>query len=149
MFTLEGTDAEKRAFGLALMQLGDANSAGRLVFPDAPGKALGAGICWMNDPIVLSVQNMFPPRDADILLTREQLCARILSLADSNILASDSIAAYKLYADLAGYLAKDAAITNNVILNKVMMYKDNGNNDDWEAKLMQQQNKLIDVAAQN
>lgn len=130
----------KKQYGVELAKASNPLDAAGKVFPDDDSKALWISFNWLNDPIVIASRDIYlktietssPPLD------REQLAAKVLSLAEEKILspkfgclvptieAKDRIAAFKLYSDILGYTGKVEIdnsiknITNNELVIKLV-----------------------------
>jgi hypothetical protein len=107
----------KKQFGIELAKAANPFEAACKIFVDT-SQALWASVNWLADPIVIAARDVYtktvelssPPLD------KEQLAAKVLSLADEKILrdgvwrptieAKDRIAALKLYSDILGYTGK-------------------------------------------
>jgi hypothetical protein len=70
---------------------------------------------------------------------------------DAEIAVEDRVKALREYANIRGFIEKPASVNVNTgsVNNRVMVVKDHGSNDDWEAKAAKQQTKLIASAKRN
>lgn len=150
---------QKSAFALALLHHKNPFSAALAVMADDTGKALQIANQWKDDPFVKSEMERliveFGPRVA--LPAKEEFANKILNAADEldldgrrKIVFEDRLKAYRLVAEILGYIEKPAQTTNinnTVQSNRVMIVKDHGNADDWEKRLKTQQKNLIDDAS--
>lgn len=153
---METVDKQKEAFGVALGQFpGDAWKAALSIFGEDTGKALTASQYWINDPIVIKAKNEYIENNGKALnlLSKEELAIKILALADTTTNDfRDRMNGYKLYAELMDFMPKvnNTQINDNRtmnVTNKVMLVPTHSTNDDWESKLLAQQEKLINVSA--
>lgn len=157
VFEMPGTDDEKRAYALALIECnGDAYKAGFKIFGEN-NRALGAGACWPRDPLVIEIMAAAAVdkiNNREGLPTKEELGRKLIEIADAIIPGSDMplydakdrLKALDQYADIMGFKPKPEPVTvnnNNVALAKVVVVKDFGNDNTFEAKAMAQQEKLI------
>ncbi|WP_292414149.1 hypothetical protein [Methylophaga sp.] len=58
----------------------------------------------------------------------------------------------KLYADVRGFIEKPQTTinnNNNVTNNRVMVVRENGSDEDWEAKLRKQQDNLTNASTKH
>jgi hypothetical protein len=119
----------KQQFGIELAKASNPFEAACKIFVDT-SQALWASTYWLADPLVIASRDIYlktvelnqPPLD------RNQLLAKVLALADENILingvlrptieAKDRVAALKLYSEIQGYTGKveiDNSVTNNTL----------------------------------
>lgn len=108
----------KKLYGVELAKAPNPFEAAKIVLGEND-KAVWASFNWLSDPVVLASRDAYlktleaavPPLD------REQLAARVLSLAEGEkverngvvlptIEAKDRIAAFKLYSEILGYTGK-------------------------------------------
>lgn len=122
--------------------------AGVLVFGNDTRRALEASQQWVFDLAVLEYQTeLLEKLGPDAFLpAKAETARRIWSVGETATDAKDKLQAYKLYAELRGFVPKgDGNNTNvNVTLNRVMVMRDFGSDEDWEAKAASQQSKLIE-----
>lgn len=118
----------KQAFGIALAKAPDAFKAGMEVFNQELPKALWASLNWVNDPIVIASKDTYllTLKKLQKPLTKEELLAKLLELADERVVNKEGIEiplveakvrvdALKLYSEISGYSGRVAidASTNN------------------------------------
>jgi hypothetical protein len=119
-----------------------------LVFGSDSRRALAASQNWVFDLDVLARQaDLLETFGADKFLPEKaEVARRIYQVGETATDNKDKLAAYKLYSELRGFVPKgDGNSTNvNVTLNRVMVMRDFGSNEDWEAKAVAQQTKLIE-----
>jgi hypothetical protein len=133
-------EALKQSFGIELAKAKTAFDAACILAGEDTSKALWISINWINDPVAIASRDLYlktvelnsPPLD------REQLAAKVLSLAEEKILSpklgvmvptvepKDRIAALKLYSEILGYTGKVEIdnsiknITNNELTIKLV-----------------------------
>jgi len=112
-------------------------------------RALEVSQTWVHDFYVLSKQaDLLAEFGEDYFLPSKAIAARrVFDLAEmQNRDAKDRLAAYRLYAEMRGFIEKGGGINinNSVTNNRVMIVKDHGSNDDWEKSAAGQQAKLIE-----
>lgn len=107
---------------------------------------------WPEDPEVQQyIQDIRDELgDEHFLASKAETARKVWELATTSegMSPDDRLRAYRLYADIRGYIDKGPAGMNLNILttDKVMVVKDHGADDVWEHKLLEQQTKLIDAA---
>lgn len=111
------------------------------------GEALRAANEWPADLFVIDYQKQLIKKHGDMaFLPNEVESARLADdMARGKVRATtEQIAALKLYTELRGWTGKAATINNNnvVQVNRVMVVKDHGTDDEWEAKAIRQQARL-------
>lgn len=121
------------------------------LFGDNPIKAIEVSQKWPFDFYVLTKQSELLAElgEDEFLPGKAALARRVLDLGDNpQTDKKERLAAYKLYAEIRGFVEKSGGvqINNNITNNRVMVMKDHGTNDDWEAKAKSQQAKLIEHA---
>lgn len=118
--------------------------------PMETGRALKASAEWPNDPYVLEIQAELIEEHGEkhFLPTKEEFARKVIDYADTIRSAEDKLKAYRLYAEVMGYIEKPGVVVNNNVDNRrVMIVKDHGNDDDWERRLANQQKRLTTDAA--
>jgi hypothetical protein len=123
----------KRAFGIELVKHPKPFDAALEVFPTDTNAALWVSFNWLNDPLVVASKDTYA-QNIDVksnLLDKEQLSVKLLKLAEEKdpsgrfyiCEAKDRLAAYKLYAEVAGYIGKIAidASTNHFVNNELKL----------------------------
>lgn len=143
----------KDLFALALLRQPDNPfQAAVKIFGTDTARALDISHRWPNDQYVLSKQAELLAEFGEeaFLPNKHDLARKLYELADTLTDGKEKIAALRLYADVRGYIEKQTAIanvTNNtVVQNRVMVMKDHGTDDEWEAKAAKQQGLLIEHA---
>jgi hypothetical protein len=123
------------------------------ILPDDAGMALQVARSWFDDPVVVAEKErlMSGSGAAVFLATKEKQLADIYKLAtNEKECAEDRIKAHRLYAEISGFIEKPSANGAVNILNQgVMIVKEHGSNDDWEAKTIEQQRTLTGHASVN
>lgn len=149
------TDKEpalKKAFALELLRNPDnPYQAALKLFPgfQNSGRAAHVARDWLHDPDVLAEQQKLLDERGDeaFLPTLAETARHVFDLAKrDNISVGESLASYRLYAEMRGFLKKDIGTQVNVqnnVVNKVMKVVDHGTDEEWEAKIKAGQMKLI------
>ena len=139
--------------GALLRQPDNPFAAACKVFGLDTASALRAASEWINDTYVLTKQAELLDSlgEETFIPSRLTLARKVWELAESpGSEKKDRIAAYKLYAEIQGYIEKGvgAIVNNNTIVNqnRVMVVKDFGDDDSWENKAVEHQTKLIEHA---
>jgi hypothetical protein len=122
--------------------------AGTAAWPDKPSEGLRVALEWVNDPEVIKYCNEL--RTAGIspnVPPKEQVVKELLDIGrDVRAEAADRIKAFELASKIMGYIVP--AQTNikhtTVTDNRVMVVRDHGSPDEWEAKAQLQQKRLIE-----
>lgn len=140
---------QKRAFAMALLKNPDKPfEAANTVISDT-GIALMAATLWVNDPLVKQTQidlieqygaDKFIPTDVDVLKGVYKIACN--ELIDKEI----RLRAYELYAKIKQqYFSKPNVINSNtnILNNGVMQVVNNGTDEKWEQRCIEQQQKLI------
>lgn len=140
--------AFKQQFAAFLSQGFTPYIAALKIWPHNNGYVSYASINWPSDPEVVAhvqaVRDVNKPKPP----TKEDQAMAILERS-KDMEDDEYIKAQRLAAEMLGNLPKGdqgVAIHNNVINNRVMVVKDHGSDDDWEAKARAQQAKLIEHA---
>lgn len=113
--------------------------------------AIAAVNAWNNDPTVIRerLRLMEEYGERAELPTKETIAKEILELARaSEHSVPDRLKAYGQYTEMMNYTGRNAGATAavNIFSNKVMLVKDHGTNDDWEARAVSQQSGLVKQA---
>lgn len=143
---------QKHAFAEAwLRHPKDPFAAARDVFGADTGRALIVAQTWTLDVEVLAHQQRLIDEHGarSFLPTKEEFARRVLdatdALNDSVLAFEDKLKGYKLFAEIMGYIEKPGPTINNnpTTINRVMVVKDHGSNDDWERRARNQQAALV------
>jgi hypothetical protein len=153
--TLEELVAAKKRFAAMLLKEPGEPFKAALAAGLDTGQALRASVEWINDSIVLEEQTRLIEEqengELDFLPTKAEAARLAWNIANSATFVEDKLKALKLYADMRGFIPKVEAvkIDNSVTHNKVMIVKDQGTDEEWEAKARMQQRKLVEEASGN
>ena len=123
----------KKLFGIALAKHEKPFEAALEVFPDDTNRALWASWNWLNDPLVVASKDAYAQNIElnEKLLDKDALAARLLKFAEEKDAsgrfyiceAKDRLAAYKLFAEVQGFIGKvniDAS-TNHFTNNELKL----------------------------
>jgi hypothetical protein len=109
-------DNLKRLFGIAWAKTPKPFEAALEVFGEETNKALWASWNWLTDPLVVATKDNYAQNIElnDKLLDKDQLAARLLKFAEEKDVsgrfyiceAKDRLAAFKLYAEVQGFVGK-------------------------------------------
>lgn len=144
---------QKRQFAAALLKTpNDAFKAAITVFGDDTSTALSIYLRWSQDPEVIGYMRELEEEMGELhfLPTKAQLARMAYEIGqDSKLHVEDRLKALRLYADVRGFIEKQAPVINNNLItnNKVMLVKDHGSNEAWEQAAMSQQHRLIEHAS--
>lgn len=122
------------------------------IWPAYAGFAYDISLRWPADPHVLALveKAKVESEAADKPPTKEAFIKTVFTDAKS-MADDDKIKAYRLVAEMSGFIEKAApasvSVTTNQQVNRVMIVKDKGTDDEWENKLRTQQMKLIEDAS--
>lgn len=148
------TDDKKREFALRLLEArGDAHAAALRCEPyDVPTRLYLLTEC-PGDPLVRAEMDRIVAEQgqAAFLPDKDELAAAIFERARKAKSDDDAFKGFKLYADVRGYIEKPGTTIDNRTLvdnRSVVVVKDFGSDDEWEAKLKAQQTRLIEQAAE-
>lgn len=121
-----------------------------VVFPNDTGRALRVANEWPNDPEVKTLRQAFVDSEEDgetaFLPTKAEAARLAWNIArDTERMTEDRLKALKLYADIRGFIEKPQVAVNNTVNNvqRVLVVKDYGTDDDWRTALRAQQKRLI------
>lgn len=146
----EDDEAHKTAFAVAFLKTpDDAFKAACTVFPDDMGKALRAAHTWQKDSFVVYEMERLTGEDGEdaFLPGKAELCRKIWSKLNKEFVDNEDFTKLaKLYADVRGFIQKADTTVNVAVVNKVMVVKDLGSNEEWESKAERQQRELLNVS---
>lgn len=148
---MHDSDENKKAFALALLKNpNDPFGAALKVFPRDTGYCLRIAQFWPNDEVVLAEQNRLQSENDEMhfLPGKAELARQVWNrVSAENVSHDDFVKLAKLYADVRGFIAKDQPqVSVNVDNRRVMVVKDLGSDEDWEAKAERQQRELLNVS---
>lgn len=140
----------KRAFAALLYKQASPRpfEAALQLFNDT-GRALQVSQDWPKDPIVLAelvALGGAQSEEANRIPTKEDLLRKIWGWIDKQgglMTFDEKIKAAKLFAELQDFIPKPGSNNTTVVMPRVMLVQDNGDNLTWEQKLQQQQSNLI------
>ena len=142
------TPENKLLFAEAFLRHPDnAFTAAKSVFPRNMAYALYASQHWLHDEDVISQQKelLKTNGEATYLPSKSEVAREIHTLAGNAQEPDIKLKALQLYCNVRGYIEKPGTtINNNSVCNKIMVVKDHGTDDDWENKLQDQQQLLIE-----
>ena len=138
----------KDKFAEALLRSpNDAFGVACQIFGSDTMRALEVSTSWPLDFYVLQKQADLIEAQGDeaFLPTKAELARRIFTVGDTATDPKDKLSAYKLYAEVRGFIVKADNVTNlQVNNNRVMVLRDFGSDAEWETKASKQQSKLIE-----
>lgn len=143
----EELSAKKAQFAELLLRNPQAFEVALVLYPNDTSKALRVATEWPNDPQVKTLQQSLLDGEEDFLPTKRDAAMLAFAIAkDESKFAEDRLKALRLYAEIRGFIEKpQIAVNNNNVtqVNKVLILKDHGTNEQWESTLRSQQKKLI------
>lgn len=120
------------------------------IWPKDPGLAAQVAATWVNDPYVVAFREKLN-EDAETAKKPASKEAQVKRIEEriGSFPAAEYLKGERLIAEMLGHIEKAAppSVTvnaNQQVVERVLVYKDHGSNDDWQAKLMLQQSKLIE-----
>lgn len=126
--------------------------AGMQLFPNDPGMADTVSRQWPEDPYVVACMTRAREDEAkkNALPTKHAQIKRIEEKLSGPIRFEDYLKAERLIAEMSGHIEKAAppSITvnaNQQVVERVMVVKDHGTDEQWEEKARAQQAKLIEA----
>ena len=142
------TDENKALFAEALLKNpNNAFVAAKTIFPRDIATALYICQRWPTDEFVLRLQKklLLEHGEERYLPSKSRIARQIHNVSEDVNDPEMELKALRLYCDVRGYIEKPGTVVNNSqILNKIMVVKDHGTDDDWENKAIEQQQKLIE-----
>lgn len=125
-------------------------AAALVLFPDDTGRALRVANEWPQDEQVKTLRQSFIDAEDDgetaFLPTKAEAARLAWNIArDADKMTEDRLKAIKLYSEIRGFIERpQVAVTNTVNqVNRVLIVKDHGSDDEWETQLRKQQKRLI------
>jgi len=140
------TDENKALFAEALLRNpNNAFKAAKTVFVRDNAFALYASTHWPTDEFVIAKQKEFLQEggEAKYLPSKNQVARQIHNVSEEVRDAELELKALRLYCDVRGYIEKPGTVVNNQITS-VMLVKDHGTDNEWEDKILEQQQQLIE-----
>jgi hypothetical protein len=147
MMTEQETIKLKHEYAANLLRTNDDPfKAGFATTPNT-GIALQMARDWPNDPVVLAAKAklLLSEGAKTYLPTKEVQAKDIYAIAtDSKYAVDDRLKAHRLYAEVMSYIEKpNAGATTNILNQGVLIVKDQGSDEEWQAKANKQQQTLI------
>lgn len=150
MVNLWFTDENKTRFAVELLKnRDDPFKAANAVFSHDARIALQVSREWPDDPFVLEQMAEYEGevRRSSLLPSKDEYALKVWETASSERAMSvdDRLKAYKLFGEIMNYIQKPEPATTNVNIDsrRVMLVKDSGSDEDWEAKIERQQLELV------
>lgn len=146
---------QKQAYALALLKCpDDPYKAALTVVGGDLARALVMSRDWPQDPEVTEHQAVvLADKGEDAFLpSKAEVVRAIWKKAEGCRDPDTAFKGYKLVADIMGYVEKPGTTVNNNTLvdnRKVMIVKDHGTDEEWEAKLLAQQAALTHDGTQS
>jgi len=144
-------DCKKQFAALLLSDMANPFKAALAVFENDSANACKYALLWKDDPEVLAEIELLKATKSisDIVANKIEVAKCTWALANNDWTPPKSrVDALRLLAEMAGYMP-DKTINKNVTadvkVNKVMLVKDHGENEDWEEKIRAQQKGLINA----
>lgn len=142
------TEENKALFAEALLSSpNNAFEAAKKVFPGNMSYALYASNNWVHDDSVTRHQRrlLHEYGETKYLPSKVEVAREIHDISKVALDVETSLKALQLYCNVRGFIEKPGTvINNNAVCNKIMVIKDHGTDEQWEDKLQQQQQNLID-----
>ena len=138
----------KLKFAEALLRSPEnAFTAALQVFGSDTGRAIFVSTTWINDPIVLSEQSrLLQSKGAQAFLPTKDAYAREVwkQATNERTPIEDRTRLLALYGDVMGFKEAPTKNTGGITVNnnKVMIVRDFGTDENWEARAAAQQHKL-------
>lgn len=142
---------EKQRYAELLMRTpdGDPFKAALTLFPQNVNRALWVANNWPTDPDVIAFNREVKDSksELDYLPSKADLARSIwarMNRGEYGPEDEDFVKLAKLYGDVMGFIEKPNNVTTvNVTQNRVMEVRDHGTAEQWEQKLLAQQERLI------
>jgi hypothetical protein len=141
--------ALKERFAELYLREPEAFKVAMVLYPNDTGKALRIAHSWPNDPEVKTLMKSLQEASEEFEFhpTKEQFAKKLLNTAEE-MLSVDPQTAHKYHDSYRKMRWPDAAVNiqDNRVTNNVMVVRDHGTPDEWEAKTLAQQRKLKEDA---
>lgn len=144
-------DILKQTFVKEWLKTNDPFKAGIACFPADNGRALRCAWEWTQDVAVLAYRQELL-EDSVVhpgLPTKEELALEVYQRASKAVFDADAFEGLELVGKIMGYIEKPSVNIDNRsvnVVNKVMVVKDHGTDEDWEKRLHQNQTHLTQTA---
>lgn len=140
-------DAQKLAYAAILLREPDPFKAAFELFPSNTNRAIFVAANWVSDVVVLDEQARLKEvasKTTDALPTKDELSREIWKRMKAAPEDKDFVALAKLYGEVNSMIEKPQAptATINVQQNRVMTVREFGAEENWEAKMLEQQRNL-------
>lgn len=143
--TAEEIIAKKEQFAELSMREENPFKVALLVYPNDTGKALRISKEWPGDPDVVTFVQSFKEaaEEFEFHPTKEQFARKLLNNAEL-MLTIDPQTAHRYHESYRKMRWPDSnvQINDNRMVNNIMVIKDHGNAEQWEAKTLAQQRRL-------
>jgi len=150
------SDEELKAeYARLLLKISDPFKAALQLFPDNTSRALRVANEWPTDSEVIAAQAELLEEGGELsfLPTKADFARHLWDKMQEERLSPEDYAKLgKLYADVRGFIEKPQTTinnNNNVTNNRVMVVRENGSDEDWEAKLRKQQDNLTNASTKH
>ena len=152
---MDTDDDQKKRYGKALAACPeDGFRAALATYPGDAGRALVVAREWADDPLVLEARDeaiQAALDDDGPVIGKSGVAQMLLDIAREKLTdAKDRITALDKINEMYGYKTATVGVGggNTYIDNRsVMVVKDHGTDDEWSAKLREQQERLIQDAS--
>lgn len=139
-------EVTKTKFAEAFLRTKNHVTAGIETLRGDMGSILQASVDLLHDPFVLSAMDQLKEEKGELsFLPSKADIARDLIKRAEDANDDNAVKLYGLVADLLGYREKPGSSSTNVAVTvaPVMVMKDHGTDEEWQAKAAAQQAKLV------
>lgn len=147
---MDTTDEEKKRYGHALAACPDDGFRAALAaYPGDAGRALVVAREWADDPLVIEARDeaiAAALADEGPVIGKAGVAQMLLDIAREKLTdAKDRITALDKINEMYGYKTAGEGTGGNTYIDNrsVMIVKDHGTDDEWSAKLREQQERLV------
>lgn len=136
---------------LLFLEPGNPFECGKKIFPDNTGYACMAAVQWKNDSVVVEEMERLAAETPieNLVATKQEAMQNAWLMANNtSINPKERVAALRLFAEMAEYMPEKTSVKNvqkNEVINRVMMVKDHGEDEEWAEKVSEQQRKLTNA----